>query len=422
MEFKQPDFFKFGLKLWSTNENYVKEAVRLYEKGIYQYIEIYMVPGTEKKMIDMWKGLNIPYVVHAQHFREGLNLAKKEAEDINRRLIDETRKFADSLSAENIIVHPGIAGDIKETARQLKEINEPRLLVENKPYYALFDGLVCNGTTPEEIGFVMKEAGIGCCLDVGHAFCAARGLKKEPLEFLKEFLNLKPEMFHLTDGDYESVYDRHDHIGKGNYDIHAVLKLIPKGKRITVETVKDSKESLADFEEDILLLERLTEEEYLIELATEGDMLDVFKLASDPVVRKNSFSQEPIPFEDHIKWFKNKINSKDCVFYVIKDKDGELIGSSRFDKDLRTDVYIISIQLSHRYRGKGMGRQLIKRTSCMVLREKGCTAVVAYVKESNVISMKSFLKAGYEMIGNEKIDNSACYKLRFRNSEKRDCL
>lgn len=243
--------FRFGLKLWSNNENYVKEAVHLYEKGVYQFIEIYMLPGTDKKMVEIWKGLKIPYVVHAPHYQAGLNLAKREQRETNFRLIDETQWFADALSAENIIVHPGIAGDIKETAKQIKEINEPRLIVENKPYYALVDDLICNGATPEDLGFVIEEAGIGCCLDIGHAFCAARGLKKEPMEFLNSFLSLKPEMFHLTDGDYQSEYDRHDHIGNGNYDIKKIVNLIPQGKRVTVETVKDFKGSLTDFEEDI---------------------------------------------------------------------------------------------------------------------------------------------------------------------------
>lgn len=249
--------FSFGLKLWSNNENYVKEAIRLYEKGVYQYIELYMLPGTEKKMVEMWMGLDIPYVVHAPHFMAGLNLAKREQKETNFKLIDETRKFADELSAEKIIVHPGIAGKIEETAKQIKEMNEPRLIVENKPYYAIIDDLICNGTTSEEIEFVMKEAGIGFCLDIGHAFCAARGLKKEPMEFLEGFLNLKPEMFHFTDGDYESVCDRHDHIGKGNYNIEKIVNLIPQGKRVTVETAKDSKESLADFEEDIACIKRV---------------------------------------------------------------------------------------------------------------------------------------------------------------------
>lgn len=248
--------FRFGLKIWSNNENYVKEAIRLYEKGVYQYIEIYMLPGTEKKMVEMWKGLDIPYVIHAPHFMDGLNLAKKDQKESNFKLIDETRRFADELYAENIIVHPGVAGDIKETAQQIREINEPRLLIENKPYFALVDDLICNGATAEDIEFVTKENGIGCCLDIGHAFCAARGLNKEPMEFLNGFLSLKPEMFHFTDGDYESVYDRHDHIGKGNYDIKKIVNLIPQGKRVTIETAKDSKESLADFEEDIAYLKR----------------------------------------------------------------------------------------------------------------------------------------------------------------------
>lgn len=248
--------FRFGLKLWSNNDNYLKEAIRLFEKGVYQYIEIYMLPGTGKKTVDMWKGLDIPYVVHAPHFLAGLNLAKKEQKKTNFEMIDETRRFADELFAENIIVHPGIAGDIKETARQLKEINEPRILIENKPYYALVDGLICNGTTPEEISFVMKEAGIGCCIDIGHTFCAAKGLEKELIDFLKSFLSLKPDMYHLTDGDYESLYDRHDHIGKGNFDIRTVLEIIPQGKRITVETEKSSEGSLADFEEDIVYLKK----------------------------------------------------------------------------------------------------------------------------------------------------------------------
>lgn len=414
--------YKFGLKLWSTNDNYKKEALSLYEQGIYHYIELYAVPGTYDTHINLWKNIGIPFVIHAPHFREGMNLAKKENRAGNMALISETRKFADALKADNIVIHPGIAGEKEETVTQLNEINDARILVENKPYYALDDGLICNGASVEEMQYILDKTKLGFCLDIGHAFCTARGLGGEPMDFLKKFLNLKPEMFHLTDGDYSSVYDRHDHIGKGNYDMHAILKLIPQGKRITIETVKDSKESLADFEEDILLLERLTEEEYQIELATEGDMLDVFKLANDPVIRKNSFSQEPIPFEEHEKWFKNKINSKDCVFYVIRNKKWELIGSSRFDKDSRADLFVISVQLFNRYRGKGIGRQLIKRTSSMVLKEKECTEVLAYVKQDNLISMRSFLRAGYEMIGEEKIDNNAFYKLRFRNSDKRICL
>ncbi|MBF0328716.1 MAG: TIM barrel protein [Nitrospirae bacterium] len=223
----------------------------MYDKGVYQYIEIYYLPDTSGDVINLWKSLGIPYVIHAPHYQSGLNLAKSESKERNMNLIKETMHFADSLSVEKIIVHPGVAGDINETARQLIEINDHRLLVENKPYYALFDGLICNGATAGEIGFLMNEASIGCCLDIGHAFCAARGLNKDPMEFIDEFFCLKPEIFHLTDGDYHSAYDRHDHIGEGNYDIKAIMKLIPDGNKVTVETVKDYKDRLNDFEDDI---------------------------------------------------------------------------------------------------------------------------------------------------------------------------
>ncbi len=247
---------RFGLKLWSNNDHYVNEAVRLFDKGIYQYIELYLLPGTENKMVEMWKGLDIPYIVHAPHFLAGLNLAKREQKETNLRLLEETRRFADKLSAEHIIVHPGIGGDIEETASQIKEINESRFLIENKPHYAIIDDLICNGSTPKEIEFILEETKIGFCLDIGHAFCAERGLMKESMSFLYGFLNLKPEMYHLTDGVYESVYDRHDHIGTGNYDIATIVNLIPHGKRITVETIKDSVDNLSDFEEDIECLRK----------------------------------------------------------------------------------------------------------------------------------------------------------------------
>lgn len=249
--------FKFGLKLWSNNKNYVKEAVALYEKGIYQYIELYVLPGIDDAQLSMWKDLNIPYVIHAPHFRDGLNLAKKELKENNLLLIKKTQKIADVLKSDKIIVHPGIAGEIEETVRQLKEINEPRILIENKPYYALYDGLICNGATIEEIKFIMDNTQVGFCLDIGHAFCAANALKKEPNEYMREFLRFKPEVFHLTDGDYNGIYDRHDHFGKGNYTIMDIIAILPSNSYITVETIKDFHDSLSDFEKDMITLKEI---------------------------------------------------------------------------------------------------------------------------------------------------------------------
>ena len=79
--------YKIGLKLWSINTDYyLKEAERLYHKGVYDYIELYVVPDTEDTL-SAWKKLTIPYIIHNAHFAHGFNLAKSEAKARNAPLI-----------------------------------------------------------------------------------------------------------------------------------------------------------------------------------------------------------------------------------------------------------------------------------------------------------------------------------------------
>ena len=91
---------KLGLKLWSTNtESYLREAQRLYSLGIYDYIELYVVPNT-LDTLENWKKLNIPYVLHAPHFAHGVNLAnseKFECEEDDNRLVLVQLLHHDSL-------------------------------------------------------------------------------------------------------------------------------------------------------------------------------------------------------------------------------------------------------------------------------------------------------------------------------------
>lgn len=249
--------FSYGLKLFSTNANYAAEAVRLYKENIYDYIELYSEPNSYKKFIQLWKNLEIPYVIHAPHFRNGLNLAKAGHAESNKILLREAQAFADALSAETIIVHPGIAGDINETSRQLNNINDCRIIIENKPFYALDDGLVCNGSSPEEIKKIIEETGSGFCFDIGHAIYSANARKVDPWKYINMFLDIKPKMLHLADGDFNSVYDKHDHFGNGSFNLKEIINYIPDRARITLETEKKYTDNLKDFEQDALYLNML---------------------------------------------------------------------------------------------------------------------------------------------------------------------
>ena len=251
--------FKYGLKLWSTNLNYLNAAVQLYARGVYDFIELFVVPGTKLEFCSAWEVLRIPYIIHAPHYDKGVNLSRHDQLVTNMDHVRETIAFADALAADTIIFHPGIEGDICETVKQLKQIADSRIVIENKPHFGR-NNEICIGSTPDEIRFIMDNTKVGFCMDIGHAICAANAKQIPPMDMLQDLLVLSPRIFHLTDGLRDSLYDRHDHFGKGDYDIPTLLGLLPANAIITVETDKDDCTRLNDFERDIMFLKSLNKD------------------------------------------------------------------------------------------------------------------------------------------------------------------
>ena len=244
-----------GLKLWSTNlEYYAKEALRLYEQGYCSYVELYAVPGTFEETAVAWKNLNIPYTLHCPHFAHGFNLGKSKLRDSNRKKFDEVRKFADLLKVDYIIIHGGIDGEAEETAKQLKDFNEPRALIENKPYKAvpvIAPGKTCVGYSPEQIEMIKSLSGCGFCLDFNHAICAANSFNYNYIDYVKKFMALKPDMFHLSDlPDEKTEYDGHFHLGEGQIDLKSLAQFMENDSKVSLETAKNSRTSLEDFIKD----------------------------------------------------------------------------------------------------------------------------------------------------------------------------
>jgi sugar phosphate isomerase/epimerase len=249
--------FKIGLKLWSTNTDYYfEEAKRLYSKGVFSYIELYIIPETIETIVK-WKTIGIPINLHAPHFLHGFNLANKEKENYNRRIYEQVKLFADELRVEYIVFHSGVDGEIEETSRQLRALNEPRAVIENKPYRPRPEvgGQRCRGASIEEIKYILKEVGCGFCLDMGHAICSANSQKIDRWKYIEQFNKLRPKLYHLTDlYDVNSEYDTHAHLGHGEVDVKKILTFIDKDSMLTIETEKSNKADLVDFEIDVKTL------------------------------------------------------------------------------------------------------------------------------------------------------------------------
>ena len=245
------------------NKNGFK-VIRIYNTDVYKNIEgviehilnnVEDIPSPLTPLPQGARGTCIPFIIHNAHFALGFNLAKQEKAERNREIYEQTKKFADELDAKYIIFHGGIDGDIRETAIQLALFNEPRALIENKPFVALpnrMGGEFCRGYSVDEIKLVIDTAGCGFCFDFGHAICAANSLGVNVYKYCENFMQLNPKMFHLTDlDDITSPYDSHLHLGTGQLDFGTIFDMIPDESYVTFETVKNSKTDLDDFTEDM---------------------------------------------------------------------------------------------------------------------------------------------------------------------------
>ena len=254
---------QIGLKLWSSNTDYyLHEAMRLFDRGVFDYIELYIVPGTVNT-IKEWANLPIPYILHNAHFAHGFNLASHEKKSANYEIFQQTKLFAEVLNPQYIIFHGGIDGSIEETALQLHGFQDSRVLIENKPYKALpnrMNGEVCRGATVDELQKVVDIVHCGVCLDFGHAVCSANTQGLNPYHFIKQ-LNDKfsPKMYHLSDvKDMTTEFDSHPHLGEGKLDIAYLCKhVLPGDALLSIETNKNNSECLDDFEEDVRWLRNL---------------------------------------------------------------------------------------------------------------------------------------------------------------------
>ncbi|MFQ5685291.1 MAG: sugar phosphate isomerase/epimerase family protein [Candidatus Scalindua sp.] len=255
---------KLGLKLWSTNTFYIKPALELYRQGAFDYVELYVDPGSGKDCQSQWTGKEFPFVLHAPHSYSGLNLSLRKCKSENLRILKEVESFRLALEPKFVIFHPGILGSINETIRQINDMKKeiPDIynlaIIENKPKIGL-KGEICIGASPEEIERIIGETDIGFCLDIGHAICFAAWAQIGWEEVVDQFTKLGPKVYHLSDGSMSSHTDAHLHYGDGDFDLSKIIKWIPSNKYVSVETEKDPELYLKDFERDVNYLKNLHE-------------------------------------------------------------------------------------------------------------------------------------------------------------------
>jgi deoxyribonuclease IV len=241
--------YKIGFKAISADIDVIPSAQILYDNGFCDYIELYVRIDMHNHTINKWKTLNIPYVIHGPHMADNVNLAQKVKRVQNLKGYEQAKKYADALNSEIIIVHSGNDGDINESISQVKEINDSRICIENKPKKGL-NGEICIGHSYSEMQYIISSVGnAGFVLDMGHALYASNTHGTTWQQDIEEYLTLEPKMFHFSDGDISSEKDLHLNLSKGNFDLKNMLKKIKADSKISLETPR--KNGVEDFILDV---------------------------------------------------------------------------------------------------------------------------------------------------------------------------
>ena len=125
----------------------------------------------------------------------------------------------------------------------------------------------------------------------------------------------------------------------------------------------------------------------------------LFKWVNDSEVREMAFSTNAVLYEEHKKWFYNKLNSN-LTHIFIACVDDKPIGQIRID--IEDNEGIIGYSIDKNYRGQGYGSKVLKKIITVVKdTDINISKLVGKVKHKNVKSCRAFERAGYKSIERE---------------------
>jgi RimJ/RimL family protein N-acetyltransferase len=119
--------------------------------------------------------------------------------------------------------------------------------------------------------------------------------------------------------------------------------------------------------------------------------------ANDPEVRLQSFNTDPIPLDQHQRWFRSRLQSPDALQRVLVDREGLPLGQIRFERSATEPARaVIGFSLDPVARGYGLASELLQLGVADLARQWGA-AVEAYgeVRAANATSARAFLRAGF---------------------------
>ena len=121
----------------------------------------------------------------------------------------------------------------------------------------------------------------------------------------------------------------------------------------------------------------LRERDIALRAAVADDARRVWEWRNEAAARAASFDSREIPFEDHARWFAQRMTDPAFRMLIGLDDAGTPFGYARFVR--ADDEAEISVAWAAGHRGRGLGTALIRGASRRIMAERWAHRIVARV-------------------------------------------
>ncbi len=127
--------------------------------------------------------------------------------------------------------------------------------------------------------------------------------------------------------------------------------------------------------------------------ATADDVDLLYAWRNEPATRESSFQTAVIDIDSHRQWFTRKPSQHGRTRIWILTESGDPAGQVRYDSD--SDVAEISFSIDPRFRGRGLGTEILRLSAPRACRELLLKRLRGVVKANNAASIAAFDRAGF---------------------------
>jgi|TARA_B100000795_G_scaffold109627_1_gene80905 RimJ/RimL family protein N-acetyltransferase len=149
-----------------------------------------------------------------------------------------------------------------------------------------------------------------------------------------------------------------------------------------------------------------------IRKSTKEDGTLLFDWANEKVVRTQSFNSSEIKLVDHLYWYKTKLENPNFIFYIV-EIEKQPLGLIRIEIGINHST--IGITIDEKYRGQGLSSKALS-IGCREYFRKEKKPIFAFIKKTNIFSVKTFKSIGFEFLNETLINGIPSFTFQLNKS------